>query len=84
MTAKEMFKKLGYEQVQNDNGFITYKDDEHNKHEDGDYKYVSFNHLYNEYEVGYYNGYELTEYAVVVSIKEHEAITQQLKELGWS
>ena len=81
MTVKEMFEALGYEQVTNNDNFIEYMDDSHG---DGDYAYVSFNHMWKEYEVGYYDGYETKRREPMrVSIKEHEAITQQMKELGW-
>lgn len=81
MTAKEMFEALGYEQTTNNNNSIEYVDDSHG---DGDYVYVSFYLWLKEYEVGYFDGYETkTKVATGVSIKEHEAITKQLKELGW-
>lgn len=81
MTAKEMFEALGYEQVTNNNNLIEYTDDSHG---DGDYVYISFYRMWKEYEVGYYDGYETkTKGATMVSIKEHEAITKQMKELGW-
>ena len=70
MTSKEMFEALGYEQVTNNDNLIKYMDDNG--------KYVSFIRMCEEYEVGYYDGY-----ARRVSIKEHEAITKQMKELGW-
>lgn len=73
MTAKEMFKALGYKQTKNNNVFIEYKDDSHG---DGDYTYIRFIHMRKEYEIGYYM-------AMMVTIKEHEAITKQMKELGW-
>lgn len=81
MTAKEMFEELGYEQTRNSNNLIEYKDFSHG---DGDYKYVIFYHIFKEYEVGYFDGYQTkTAEPTVVSIKEHEAITKQMKELGW-
>ena len=81
MTAKEMFEALGYEQTTNSNNLIEYTDDSHG---DGDYAYVRFNRMWKEYEVGYFDGYETkTDLVTVVSIKEHEAITKQMKELGW-
>lgn len=81
MTAKEMFEWLGYKQTINRDDLIKYIDDSHG---DGDYAYVSFNRKWKEYEVGYYDGYETkTEHPTSVSITEHEAITKQMKELGW-
>lgn len=81
MTAKEMFEELGYKQTRNDNVFIEYQDDSHG---DGDYKYISFIHMWKDYKVGYYDGWGTKrEKPTKVSIKEHEAITMQMKELGW-
>lgn len=81
MTAKEMFKALGYEQTTNSNNLIEYKND---RHGDGDYAYIVFNRMWKEYEVGYFDDYETkTKEPTKVSIKEHEAITKQMKELGW-
>ena len=81
MTAKEMFEALGYEQVTNNDNFIEYMDDSHG---DGDYTYITFSRMWKEYEVGYYDGYETKRREPMkVSIKEHEAITKQMKELGW-
>lgn len=81
MTAKEMFEKLGYEEFENDKSFIQYRDDSHG---DGDYAFVRFNHMWKEYETGYYDGYETkNEETYTVSIELHQAITQQMKELGW-
>ena len=79
MKAKEMFKSLGYKQTINSDNFIDYINDSHG---DGDFKYVSFRCMLKEYQVSYYDGYE-TLTPTVVSIKEHEAITKQMKELGW-
>ena len=81
MTAKEMFEVLGYEQTINSDNLIEYKDDSYGY---GDYKYVVFHHFWKEYLVGYYDGYETkTRPRSKVSIEEHEAITKQMKELGW-
>lgn len=77
MTAKEIFEELGYEQTTNSNNSIEYRDDSHG---DGSYAYIIFNHMWKEYEVGYYDGRKAL---VGVSVKEHEAITKQMKELGW-
>ena len=81
MTAKEMFEALDYELIINRGSVIEYIDDSHG---DGDYVYVRFYPMYKEYEIGYFDGYETkTKVATGVSIKEHEAITKQMKELGW-
>ena len=83
MTAKEMFEALGYKQTRNDNVLIEYIDDSYGY---GDYKYVWFYHMWQEYIVGYYDNdpYGIkTRPRYKVSIEEHEAITKQMKELGW-
>ena len=81
MTAKEMFEKLGYKQTINNDNLIEYKDDSYGY---GDYKYVWFHRFWKEYLVGYYDSYETkTRPRSKVSIEEHEAITKQMKELGW-
>ena len=81
MAAKEMFEALDYEQTTNSDNLIEYTDDSYG---DGDYKYVSFNRMWIEYEVGYFDGYDTKrKQPIDVSIEEHEAITQQMKELGW-
>ena len=80
MTAKEMFEALGYELI-NSGNIIEYIDD---KHGDGDYKFVNFSRMWKEYAVGYFDGYETKRREPSrVTIKEHEAITKQMKELGW-
>lgn len=77
MTAKEMFEKLGYKLRQNDNFFIQYNnffdDDATISFCKIDKKYTCFYGEYEEEDV------DLRE----ITIEEHKAITQQLKELGW-
>lgn len=83
MTAKEMFKALDYEQTTNDDSLIEYRGINRTL-EDGDYIYIIFYLGWEEYEVGYSNIYQAeTDRVVLVTTKEHEAITQQMKELGW-
>ena len=80
MTAKEMFEALNYEQTTNSNNLIEYTG---YSNRDG-YAYIIFNRTYEEYEVGYFDIDETkTKKPIVVSIKEHEAITKQMKELSW-
>ena len=82
MTAKEMFEKLGYVQTIKNDNLIEYTD---HSHGDGGYMYVRFYLIsWKSYTVGYYDSYvTTTKEATLVSIKEHEAITKQMKELGW-
>lgn len=81
MTAKEMFEALGFKQTTNNDTLIEYIDV---THEDDNYIYIIFYLTSKEYEVGYSNIYQIqTEEIVLVTIKEHEAITKQMKELGW-
>ncbi|MDD5293737.1 MAG: hypothetical protein PHW40_05445 [Candidatus Izemoplasmatales bacterium] len=75
MKAKEMFKELGYEFVDEKRHFdwyITYK------------KPWSGTSVFFLKTSKTYNVYNLRGQAVVdVSIELHKAITQQMKELGW-
>ena len=82
MTAKEMFEKLGYELYTQPNPkLIEYRDDSHG---DGDYAFVQFYSMYKEFQVGYFDGYETEEeQPFKISIELYQAITQQMKELGW-
>jgi hypothetical protein len=77
MTAKEMFESLGYKQTINSDYLIEYVGD----NEDNEFVYIRFYFLSEEYAVGYFDGYIPA--AMPTTIKEHEAITQQLKELCW-
>ena len=74
MTAKEMFEALGYKETMNNKNLIEYKNDRSET-------YVSFNRMWETYEAGFYDGYEVLPFDV--SIEEHEAITKKMKELGW-
>lgn len=81
MTAKELFESLGYKQTTNDDSLIEYKGI---NDVDGFYKYIIFYLGWKEYEVGYSNIYQVnTDRLGYVRINEHEAITRQMKELGW-
>ena len=81
MTAKELFESFGYKQTTNDVNSIIYNGV---NDVDGDYKYIIFYLGWKEYEVGYANIYQVhTDRLGYVTINEHEAITKQMKELGW-
>ena len=81
MTAKELFESFGYKQTTNNDNLIAYKGPDDAA---GYYKYIIFYHTYKEYEVDYSNIYQvLTHRLVYITINEHEAITKQMKELGW-
>ena len=77
MTAKKLFETLGYVQTMNSEYFIEYVADNGGN----DYVYIRFDFYSKGYEVGYFDGYIST--AMITSINEHKAITQQMKELGW-
>ena len=85
MTAKEMFKKMGYEQTTNNDKLIEYiLVGSHEGDDDGDYYlYVRFYPIRKWYTVGHYEDKTKTARPMVVIIREHEAITKQMKELGW-
>ena len=81
MTAKELFESFGFKQTTNNDNLIEY-----NGYilENGDYLYITFYRNWKYYEVGYSNIHQIkTERSVFLTIKEHEIITQQMKELGW-
>ena len=81
MTAKELFESLGYKQTTNDDSLIEYRGVNYG---DGGYIYITFYLGWQEYEVGYANIYQINiEKVVPLTSKEHEAITKQMKELGW-
>lgn len=81
MTAKEMFEALNYKQTTNNHKWIEYTIA---NHEDKDFAYIRFSRRWKDYEVGYFDGTETnTRIANMTTIKEHEAITKQMKELGW-
>ena len=77
MTAKKLFETLGYKQTKNDDNLIEYI--AHNR--DNGLVYIRFDILLKGYEVGYFNGY--IPITTITSITEHNAITKQMKELGW-
>jgi hypothetical protein len=78
MTAKEMFEELGYEQTINSDYLIEYV--AHNRV--NGFVYISFDFLSKGYELGFSDDYGQSR-PIITTIKEHEAITQQLKELSW-
>lgn len=69
MTAKEMFEEIGYEIIQSDENKINYSN--------GNF-YIEFDLKYREYMSCSYNDDLLP-----ITLEEHKAITQQMKELGW-
>jgi len=85
MKAKEMFEKLGYKKIENPRELTSV----YAAYEQDDIVYEYYHEgelclrLYFNVEYKIY-GYELV-YDVVIetNIEEHQAITQQLKELEW-
>ena len=84
-TAKEMFEELGYKIAVNDEDVIIY----HHYGKGNDTREIFFRlkhtYTYNE-NIGY--GAKLSydsgsSYPLTITINEHLAIHQQLKELGW-
>lgn len=80
-SAKEMFEKLGYEQTNNDLCCISYKLNE-KKIEYGKRDYIVFFLTKKIYHccVDYA---ECDEAAKTINVELHQAISQQMKELGW-
>ncbi len=81
MTAKELFAALDFKEKSNNKFYIEYIDD---TPRDGDYVYVIFYRRWKEYEIGYFDGFKTkTKQPTAVTIKEYQAITKQMVELGW-
>ncbi len=80
MTAKEMFEKLGYDKgIDFPKTIINYE-----KFDNKGYgKYISFDHLTEDYICGEIMPKIPMPSIVRISKEEHQAITQQMKELGW-
>ena len=74
MTAKEMFEKLGYKQEKDTNEFITYSD------KGIIITFCKYTQSYSTKYLDYFTG-DTTSY--FVDVKDHLAITEQMKELGW-
>lgn len=68
-TAKEMFEELGYEQVDNSDSLIRYR-----KGFDDDILFYRYSKMY--FRKDFCGGFGIT-------VDEHKAIHQQMKELGW-
>ena len=70
MKAKEMFEEVGYELERNNDCYLQFKRND---------EMLIFAKEYKEYWVeDYRDGI-----AVSIRAQEHQAITQQMKELGW-
>ena len=83
LTAKEMFKELGFEQVKNNEKGILYqgitkKDDIYNED-----RYFDFMHDTKSYAKWFKTEFDSKATMQRISFKYHKALTQQLKELGW-
>ncbi len=68
MTAKEMFEKLGYEQVIYNGGVVGFGYDKKTKP-------IKTINIYTD-DMSFFSTSRIT-------MKEYQAITQQMKELGW-
>lgn len=71
MTAREMFEKLGYEQITLNDEQIIYAS------KNSPTIYITFDKIYRSYIVEYNH---LSEFVTPI---EHKAITKQMEELGW-
>lgn len=72
MTAKEMFEELGYDEIKNDCYYLDYAC--------GD-NVISFCKKLKTY-ASYCSG-DKHSTCVYINVEEHNAITNQMKELGW-
>jgi len=71
-TAKEMFEELGFKRIRNTKTYIAYKYDNL-----GITTWLTF-----DLKAKTYQG-QVNNYHYPFSILQHQAITQQMKELGW-
>jgi hypothetical protein len=69
MTAKEMFDELGYELIASNLNVVVYRSKEVCEYDE--YDFITFSNM------GYYK-----DFTSHISVKMHQAITQQMKELG--
>lgn len=76
MTAREMFKELGFEQIRNDGHFIKYK-----KADDGIDKIITFSIMFRYFD-SKYGEYPFTA-PYEFDIDTLKAINKQCEELGW-
>lgn len=76
MTAREMFKELGFEQIRNDGHFIKYK-----KADDGIDKIITFSIMFRYFD-SKYGDYPFTA-PYEFDIDTLKAINKQANELGW-
>ena len=76
MTAKEMFKELGFEQIRNDGYFIKYK-----KTDNGIDKIITFSIMFRYFD-SKYGDYPFTA-PYEFDIDTLKAVNKQVEELGW-
>lgn len=76
MNAREMFEKLGFEQIRNDGHFIKYK-----KADDGVDKIITFSMMFRYFD-SKYGDYQFTA-PYEFDIDTLKAINKQCEELGW-
>ena len=76
MTAREMFKELGFEQIRNDGYFIKYK-----KADDGIDKIITFSIMFRYFD-SKYGDYPFTA-PYEFDIDTLKAVNKQAEELGW-
>jgi hypothetical protein len=75
MNARKMFEELGYEIYEEDKFDLVYSNCyTYIKFDKANEEYTQFDNLELNHEIGYICAF---------TTKEHQAITQQMKELGW-
>lgn len=76
MKAKEMFEKLGYERVENNVNYISYK----YEFSDGSYIYSTIRFYLPQQEIEFYYNDDILN---SIEVEELQAINKQVEELGW-
>lgn len=77
MSAKGMFEKLGYKQIENNANYISYK----YEFSDGSYIYSTIRFYLPQQEIEFYYNDDILN---SIEVEELQAINKQVEELGWS
>lgn len=80
--AEIMFNELGFVKIRNDRVFLEYEKNEWRR-ADNFIEKVVIDKEEKEYWLSYFINGDSSERSLIVGISLHQAITQQMKELGW-
>lgn len=84
--AEKMFNELGFVKIRNDRVFLEYEKNEWRRADnfaDNFIERVVIDKEEKEYWLSYFINGDSSERSLIVGISLHQAITQQMKELGW-